>query len=229
MRAAGRGENQTGLVRLAAVGSFLFILILLLAPELSAALTLEASGQGTALSFGTPAPLAAVSSSAGRAPCVSTLSVRGPSVTTPAWDSVNVTEPRACPSRTTLTFLPGAEFTNSLVTAAGHLLVARLTIVALGGTFAILRNVRLYLQQVGGGNPIVTTSSTIRNGVIGNPQGSAATLSASTIYGVGLRMTLSHLATTSMAQVLVVVQFVLDDGGIPRSTFQERVFLTLTY
>ncbi|MCI4360284.1 MAG: hypothetical protein L3J91_01130 [Thermoplasmata archaeon] len=144
--------------------------------------------------------------------------------------NVAVVEPRGCGTRTRLTFLPGDQFTDALSAAASHVLTARLDLVAMNGSTTMLRNVQLYVQRSGGANPIVTgTHILVRNGVTTTASTSTATLAPATSYGIGLRMTLTHLAAAGLATLTVVLSVTLDDGGVVRAIQFEWVSLLLIY
>jgi hypothetical protein len=141
-----------------------------------------------------------------------------------------VTEPGGCGSRTRLVFLPPLHFGNGLPVTAGHVLDARLDLVKTSGTLGLTGNLQLYLQQVGGGNPIVTpTHILVRNGVVTTASTSVVALASGSTYGPGIRMTLVHPAVVSTLTLTVVLYVYLDDGGVIRAVQQMALTFTFTY
>lgn len=208
-------------------------LALLLIPSLpsaSAHVVLQFSSRETVAAVATLGPLTATTVAAGAGVCRSTETATVPFVTNNARAMAKVVEPRTCPTLTRLIFLPAILFSNGLAVPAGHLLDVRLDLTAHSGTFAMLRNVQLYVQHVGAGNAIVTpTHIVIRNGLVTSASTSAAALTAGQTYGIGLRMTLARPLVSSSATLTVIAVFFVNDGGVPRAFSMEFTQVTLTY
>jgi hypothetical protein len=205
-------------------------LSLLLSPEVGGLVVIELRAGSVVVPIPTPGTLANGTAVAGAAACRSTMTASTPGGPAPARAAVSVVEPRGCPTRTRLVFFPGLGVQNTLPVSAGHVLRASLTLVSLSGTTAMLRTVRIYLQQSGGANPIVTaTPIAVRNGVATTSQSSNAVLGAASSYVLGVRINLLHQATVSSATLDLLIVFDLQAGGTTRAQFQEWIGLTLTY
>jgi hypothetical protein len=175
-------------------------------------------------------PLTALTTRAGLLGCASTAVGTVPVPAGSARGSVAVTEPAGCGSRTLLAFLPALHFRNGLPATAGHVLDARLDLVKTSGTLALTGNLQLYLQRVGGANPIVTaTHIVLNNGVVVTASTSAAALAAGRTYGPGIRMVLVHPALVSTLTLTVVLYVYLDDGGVVRDVQQMDLSFTFSY
>ncbi|MCI4368440.1 MAG: hypothetical protein L3K09_02610 [Thermoplasmata archaeon] len=176
------------------------------------------------------APLSAVNASAGGGACASNATGTVPFGNGSAAANATVVEPRGCPSATQLVFLPPVELTNGLPVTAGHSAQIRLDIVTINGTTAMLTDVRFYIQEVGGGNPIVTgTSANITNGSIATMSTSNATLVALNTYGVGFLMNLTRPFLSGAATVNLTLTVYLFDGGAVEALSQELVTFLVFY
>lgn len=178
----------------------------------------------------TVAPVTAATTTAGTLLCLSTATGSVPFLAGNARGSAAVAEPRTCGSRTRLTFHPPIQFANALPAVTGHILTVQLTAVTLGGASTIFRSVRLYVQTVGGGYPIVTaTAVSIVRGAITVASSSTAVLASTLTYGIGFRMQLTRAAVVSAASIVIVAEFVVADAGRSNAVVQERFALTFTY
>jgi hypothetical protein len=107
---------------------------------------------------------------------------------------------------------------------------ARLDIVSVAGTTAMVRSLHLYLQQVGAGNPILTaTRATVTNGAVTTASTSVANVSALNTYGIGMNVRLNLQATTSTATLVLLLVVFVNDRGVVRSLDMQYVALALTY
>ncbi len=175
-------------------------------------------------------PLRAANTVAGAGACRSTEVTTLPFGVGSARASIAVTERRTCPTLRTLTFLPSARYLNGLAVPAGHVLNARLDLIALTGTTAMASHVELYLQRVGGGNPIVTPIHiVINNGLVVTASTSAAVATTPLIYGLGLVIRLVREPVSSTISLTTVLVLYVNDAGIQRALDQERLTMTITY
>jgi hypothetical protein len=175
-------------------------------------------------------PMTSVLTTAGRGGCRSTETPTLPFGAGSDRAGVTIVEPRGCRSLSRLTFLPGDRFTDGLAVPAGHTLTVRVDITSVNGSLLMLRNVQLYIQRVGGANPVITaTHAMIFLGAVTVGSSSTGTMAPALTYGLGVRMTLVHLAAAGHATVQVQLVFTLDDGGIVRAVEFEDVTLLLIY
>ncbi|MCI4350243.1 MAG: hypothetical protein L3K15_01845 [Thermoplasmata archaeon] len=174
--------------------------------------------------------LTGLTTRAGLGVCASTAVGTVPVVAGAARGAVAVTEPGGCGTRTRLAFLPALHFSTVVPVGVGHTFRARLDLVASSGTLALARNVQLYLQRVGAGNPIVSAVHIlVRNGVTVTAATSPVTLATGAIYGPGIRMVLNHPAVLSSFTLTVVLYVYLDDGGVVRAVEQQALSFTFSY
>jgi hypothetical protein len=174
--------------------------------------------------------LTSVTTRAGRGVCASAAVGTVPVVAGSARGAIAVTEPGGCASRTRLIFLPALHFQKVVPLPAGHVFRARLDLATASGTTGLARNVQLYLQRVGGGNPIVTgTHILLQNGVITTRSTSSAVLATGATYGPGIRMVLNHPAVLSSFTLSLVLYVYLDDGGVVRAVEEQAITITFTY
>jgi hypothetical protein len=191
---------------------------------------LQFHGQGSATGSAPLAPFTAVTTMAGGGGCRSTQTTTLPFGAGSARGAVAITEPRGCATLHRLTFRPSVQFTNALPVTAGHVLDAQLDLLSMSGSTSMMSNVQFYLQQVGGGNPILTaTHALIAAGAISTASTSAGTLAAGTTYGVGIRMILVHLATTGTVTVNALLFLYVFDGGVQRAVDQQILSFRFTY
>jgi hypothetical protein len=176
------------------------------------------------------ATLAGATTTAGAGTCTTTLKGLVPGVSAPARAVVYLNESARCPSRTPFTLLPALRFGNGLLVPSGHVLAVSVALTSVGGTVTMLRTLRVYVQQVGGGNPILsTTDGTLRRGAITVATTSLNALPATGTYGIGVTMTLQRPFVPGTATLSMVLQFALDDGGVLRGTVQESASFVITY
>lgn len=226
------GRTAPGARRARDVGWALLVwpLLLPLVPGAGGTVTLQVHGGTSTTAAPSIGPITATSTVSGVGVCASTETASVPFALANARGSSLVVEPRTCASNHRLVFLPALRFTDALLVAAGHILTVRLTAVLLNGTTSMLRNVQLYVQQIGAGNPIVTgTHVTILRGAVFVASSSTATLAAGSTYGIGLRMQLTHFALSSTAHVAVLVHLTDADGGRTNAVVEEWAAFTFTY
>ncbi|MCI4319402.1 MAG: hypothetical protein L3K23_04615 [Thermoplasmata archaeon] len=221
--------------KLPATGWGTLLLVALLAggwalPSATGTILVQFHGQASSVSLAPWTSLTGLTTHAGLLGCASTAVGTVPVPAGSGRGSVAVTEPAGCGSRTRLAFLPALHFGNGLPIPAGHVLDARLDLIKTSGSLGLTGNLQLYLQAVGGGNPIVTgTHLLVRNGVVVTTSTSVATLVAGTTYGPGIRMILVHPAVLSTLTLTAVLYVYLDDGGVVRAVQQLAISFTFTY
>ncbi len=144
--------------------------------------------------------------------------------------SILIQEPGRCRGGLTFRFLPLLTFGNALATPGTVTLDAQMVLLGISGDAGLLRNVQLYLQEVGGRNPIVTgTHILIRNGAVVRSATSVARILARPTYGPGITLTLNHPARLSRAVLSLLVEFTVMKGGQAVLFTEEYVTVTLTY
>ncbi|MFI5415590.1 MAG: hypothetical protein ACHQ16_08105, partial [Candidatus Lutacidiplasmatales archaeon] len=175
------------------------------------------------------APLTGVATGAGRGGCASTATPTLPGGPGPAHAAVAVAEPHSCGTRTRLTFLPPVRFSNGLPVLAGHALGASVFLLSASGTTSTVRRMTVYVQSLGVGTPILSTSVSIVNGAVVTNSTNLASVTAAGTYGVGFRMQLLHSPTAQTFTLSLVLEIVLFDGGLVRAVDTEAVSLVVTY
>ena len=227
---AGAPSRRALTARLGTAAGLGLLLVLLVLPGGDSLVTIEERGRATALGSPTWVPFSATSTSAGPGPCTARSTAVVPTGPAPSRASVYLNETPTCRSLRAFTLLPSARFIDGLGVPAGHVLQASLTITALSGATTMVRTLRLFLQQVGGGNPrLSTTDATIRRGAIMIASTSTNPLAAAGTYGMGCQMTLVRPPTVSSARIALVFTFTQDDGGVVRAVLEESVALAITY
>jgi hypothetical protein len=208
-------------------GAFVALLVI---PAGDSTVALQLRGSSSVAGIGSWSPFSAASTSAGVGACTATMQGVVASTVPSARAVVYVNESTSCPGRTVFVLLPGLRFSNALPSLAGHRLVGSLTLVAAAGVTGMLRSVRFYLQQVGGGNPILsTTDAAIRRGAVTTASTSVNPLVTATSYGLGIQMTLLRPLVVSTARVSVMFAFPLDDTGVVRAEVEESAVVIFTY
>jgi hypothetical protein len=197
-------------------------------PPVGGSLAIDYLGHGTAGSGSTFGPLTAGTSSAVVGGCTATLNATVPSTAGGPRASVAVVEPYSCVGRARFALGPGLGFTNGLATTSGHTLIASLAIVSVGGTTSLLRSIHLNLETTSG-SVVTSQPAELLRGVVQVASSSSLTLAAGTRYGLAVSMLLLRPATSSTADLALVLQFVLDDGGVARAVVDESVALSVTY
>jgi hypothetical protein len=144
--------------------------------------------------------------------------------------SALVQEAGGCRSGSTFRFLPLLTFPDALASPGTVTLDAQMVLLGVSGDTGMLAHVQLYLQKLGGRNPIVTgTHIRIRNGVVVSSSTSVARLFARPIYGPGIALTLNHPAQISSTVLTLLVEFQVLQGGKAVLLTEEYLTFTLTY
>lgn len=225
----GPRRRPLGVVGLVSLVGLAGLLIVPNLPPTRAEVVLQLGANARAGGAPPLAPLSGASIVTGVGACVSYANGTVPFGPGSARANATVTEPRGCPGRTPLTFLPPARFTNGLPVPRGHVLRSSLTLLSMNGSTTMFGRALLYLQHVGGGNGLITNQLLVRNGVIVTAQTTGGTVASPNLYGIGLRLTLNHLATSSRATLDLMLVTYLDDGGIVRVLDQQRVTVLVVY
>jgi hypothetical protein len=229
MRERGKALRRGGRRLLAGAGAILGILVLLMLPTLLGDVVLQYTVSPAAGGQPLFAPLAGVTTTAGLLRCASTATPTLPAGAGPAHGSVAVAEPHGCASRTRLTFLPPVRFSNGLPVPAGHALRASVSVLSTSGTTSIIRHMTIYVQSLAFGNPILSTSISIVNGLLATNATSQGAVTAAGTYGIGFRMQLLHRPTAQTFTLSLALDIVLFDGGLVRAVDSEAVSLVVTY
>lgn len=226
-----RRRTAAGVAGFGLVGLGAAVAVLALAlPGGTADALLQFEGHGTASGQSALAPLAAGNARAGIGPCATT--ERATVVATPsaARGSISVAEPRGCPSRSTLVFLPALTWLDGLSVPVGHTLQVAVLIASIGGTPGLFRSVSVYAQGATGGHAVLTTTSArITRGAITRSESSVGTLAPTVSYGLGIQMTLVKQRVVTTASVSVDLVLTLDDGGTPRAIGFESIAIAFSY
>ncbi len=144
--------------------------------------------------------------------------------------SILIQEPGRCRGGSTFRFLPLLTFPDALAKPGTVTLDAQMVLLGISGDSGLLGNVQLYLQELGGRNPIVTgTHIQIRNGAVVRAATSVARLVARPTYGPGITFTLNHPARLSSAVLTLLVEFHVMKGGRAVLFTEEYLTFTLTY
>ncbi len=144
--------------------------------------------------------------------------------------SILIQEPGRCRGGLTFRFLPLLTFDNALPAPGTVTLRAQMVLLGISGDAAMLGNVQLYLQELGGRNPIVTgTHILVRHGAVVRSATSVARILARPVYGPGISLTLNHPPRPSRAVLDLLVEFTVLKGGRSALFTEEYVTVTLTY
>ena len=144
--------------------------------------------------------------------------------------AMSVQAPPTCRPRTTVRMLPLLTFTDGLANTPGTRLQARLVLESTSGDLAMVQDLQLYLQRLGGRNPIITgTHIHLRNGVVVSSATSLATIALRPTYGPGFSFSLYRPAAPSTVTLELLLEFNTLTGGRVGLLSEEAFSLSLTY